>query len=265
MADGFEESLTRHGRGFTFGTGVQELIFPPDHEAFVADQSTYNKWAVLLKQCEYVSVRGPRSQMALAEMGITSEVIGDPACALVRPAGFWQPRSGHLGLNTGNGGGSIWGNRDKFSEAMGSFVADAIRQGWKVEFFALMDDDIKTTQRVARIAGIADPVIRCEYVNPERFMSQVSKMEAFIGLKLHSVILAMCAMFLRSCWSIVPRGSTSWRRLDLSSSMFVRATSNLPRCDRSFPSWSAEVSNGPRQSEHGCTISREFKRPGQES
>jgi hypothetical protein len=193
MADRFEESLDRTGRGFAFGTGVQELIFPPDHEAFVEDPSTYEKWARLLKQCEYVGVRGPRSQIALAEMGVASEVIGDPACALVRPEGFWQPRSGHLGINTGNGGGSLWGDRDTFNQAMGRFVADATRQGWKIEFFALMDDDIEMTQRVARFAGLADPVIHCEYANPERFMARVSKMEAFVGLKLHSVILAMCA------------------------------------------------------------------------
>jgi hypothetical protein len=193
MADAFEESMAHTGRGFAFGTGVQELTFPPDHEAFVADPSTYNKWARLLKQCEYVSVRGPRSQMALAELGISSEVIGDPACALVRPEGFWRPRPGYLGLNTGNGGGSMWGDRDTFNETMGRFVADVGREGWKVEFFALMDDDIEMIHRVARFAGIADPVIHCEYVNPEMFMAKVSKMEAFIGLKLHSVILAMCA------------------------------------------------------------------------
>jgi polysaccharide pyruvyl transferase WcaK-like protein len=44
-----------------------------------------------------------------------------------------------------------------------------------------------------RNAGIADPVIHYEYVDPNRFMARVSKMEAFVGLKLHSVILAMCA------------------------------------------------------------------------
>jgi polysaccharide pyruvyl transferase WcaK-like protein len=49
------------------------------------------------------------------------------------------------------------------------------------------------TEQVARIGKIANPVIHCEYLDPDRYMARVSKMEAFIGLKLHSVILAMCA------------------------------------------------------------------------
>jgi polysaccharide pyruvyl transferase WcaK-like protein len=193
LAKQFDESLKRTGRGFAFGTGVQELTFPPDHEAFVADPSTYFKWADLLKRCEYVGVRGPRSKAALAELGVTSEVIGDPACALAQPEGFWQPRTGYLGVNVGNGGGSLWGDREQFNQAMGRFVELATRQRWKVEFFALMADDIEMTEQVARIGKIANPVIHCEYLDPDRYMARVSKMEAFIGLKLHSVILAMCA------------------------------------------------------------------------
>src|SRR5262249_12934182 len=68
--DRFEVSVKRTGRGFTFGTGVAELSFPPDHEAFVEDPSTYLKWANVLKECQYVSVRGPRSQAALAKLGV---------------------------------------------------------------------------------------------------------------------------------------------------------------------------------------------------
>jgi hypothetical protein len=192
-ADRFEVSLKRTGRGFAFGTGVAELVFPPDHEAFIEDPSTYLRWARLLKECQYVSVRGPRSQAALAKLGVTSEVIGDPACAFVRPKGFWQPAPGYLGLNIGHGGGSMWGERSQFNTAMGRFVASATRQGWKIEFFALMDDDVHIIKEVARLGQIADPQIHCEYVDAHRYMARVSKMQAFIGMKLHSVILAMCA------------------------------------------------------------------------
>jgi hypothetical protein len=192
-ADRFEESIRRTGWGFSFGTGVSELVFPPDHEAFVEDPSTYLRWAKLLKACQYVSVRGPRSQAALAELGVASEIIGDPACALVRPKGFWQPKPGYLGLNIGHGGGSMWGQRSKFNAAMARFVASATQQGWKIEFFALMDDDVHIIKEVARLGQIADPQIYSEFVDAHRYMARVSKMQAFVGMKLHSVILAMCA------------------------------------------------------------------------
>ena len=60
-ANSYEESLNRTGLGFAFGSGVAENQFPPDNEFFVADPSTYRRWAGLLKRSRYVGVRGPRS------------------------------------------------------------------------------------------------------------------------------------------------------------------------------------------------------------
>jgi Polysaccharide pyruvyl transferase len=193
FAKSYEESLELSGLGFAFGTGVAENHFPADNEFLVSDPSNYYRWANLLKQSRYVGVRGPRSQASLAELGVTSEVLGDTACALVAPDGFWQPQSGRLGLNVGHGGGSMWGERARFNAAMGRFVAIATKQGWKIDFFALMDDDIDIIKEVARMGGIANPRIFCEYSDPDRYMARVRKMRAFIGMKLHSVILAMCA------------------------------------------------------------------------
>jgi hypothetical protein len=193
LANMYEESLNRTGLGFVFGTGVQELTFPPENECYLKDPSTYHRWIGLLKRSQYVSVRGPQSQAVLAELGVKSEVIGDPACAFVGPQGFWQPRSRYLGVNVGHGGGSMWGERREFNEAMGKFVASATRQGWKIEFFALMEDDVDIIKEVAQIGGIADPLIHCEYFDADRYMARVRKMQAFVGMKLHSVILAACA------------------------------------------------------------------------
>ncbi len=192
-AERFEESLKRTGLGFAFGSGVADLVFPPDRELYLNDPSVWNKWIRLLKQCHYVGVRGPRSQAVLADRGVTTEVLGDTACGLTRPPGFWQPRSGHLGVNVGYGGGSMWGDRARFNQSMSQFVANVVRQGWTVEFFALMHDDFDIIQHVAQMAGIADPIVHCEFTNPDRYLKRVGKMQAFIGMKVHSVILAMCA------------------------------------------------------------------------
>jgi len=189
----FEESLARTGKGFAFGTGVAELTFPADREAYTKNPSTYERWGEVLKSCHYVGVRGPRSQAALAQLGVECEVVGDPAASLVRREGFWKPVAGCLGINIGNGGGAIWGDRDSFEQKMGAFLSLAVRQGWKLQFFALMDDDIPTTERIAGIAGIRNPdIVRC-YLDTQAFLEPVARCQAFIGFKLHSVILAMCA------------------------------------------------------------------------
>jgi hypothetical protein len=192
-AERFEESLNRTGFGFAFGSGVAELIFPPDHELYVKDPSVWNKWMSLLRQCYYVGVRGPRSQAVLAKHGVNSEVLGDTACGLAQPRGFWQPRPGLLGVNVGHGGGTMWGDRAQFNEAMSRFVAAAAEKGWKVEFFALMHDDLDIIKDVARMAGIVEPIIHYEFANADRYIALVRRMQAFVGMKIHSVILAMCA------------------------------------------------------------------------
>jgi hypothetical protein len=193
LVTAYEQSLNRTGLGFAFGTGVAENDFPADHEFYVADKSTYEKWGDLLRRSHYVGVRGPRSRAALEELGVTSEVIGDPACAYVKAEGFWRPQPRRLGLNVGHGGGSMWGDRGEFNAKMGRFVAEATSQGWKIDFFALMDDDVDIIKDVARMGGITNPRIFCEYFDPDRYLARVGMMQAFIGMKLHSVILSTCA------------------------------------------------------------------------
>jgi len=192
--DKFDRSLESHGRGIVFGTGVANLLFPSYADEYRKDPKRYLKWRSLLNKCNYVGVRGPQSKETLAELGVEAEIIGDPVCSLVQPREFWQPISDHLGINIGHGGGTIWGDRNQLISEVTKFISDATKQGWKIEFFVLTDGDLIMTQKVAAKAGIRNPVIHCECRNAKNYLNQVRRMNVFIGMKLHSVILAMCAL-----------------------------------------------------------------------
>jgi hypothetical protein len=177
---------------------------------------------------------------------VKSEVLGDSACALVAPPGFWQPKPGHLGLNVGHGGGSMWGQRGQFNATMGRFVAIATKQGWKISFFALMDDDIDIIKEVARIGGITNPRIFREYRGHDRYMARVRTMSAFIGMKLHSVILAMCAHVPSIMLEYRPKGLDFMASVDLER-FNVRTSEVEPRA--LFDMLFELVDQGPQYSE----------------
>ena len=118
----------------------------------------------------------------------------------------------------------MWGDRDAFNATMGEFVAIATRQGWRITFFALMEDDNDIIREVARLGGIAKPRIIREYLDPDRYLARVRKMQAFIGMKLHSVILAMCAHVPSIMLEYRPKGLDFMESVEGSGSTFAPAT-----------------------------------------
>ncbi len=191
--DLFESSLNQMQRGIVFGTGAADLSFPSYQHDYKLNPAAYHRWTNVLNRCEYIGVRGPGTQKTLQELGVESEVIGDPACFLVQQQGFWKPIPGHLGINIGYGHG-IWGDEPDFFSRMTKFLSKATKQGWKIEFFVVVDADRLLSQKLAADAGIHNPVIHCQYRNANNYLIQVRRMQAFIGMKLHAVIFAMCAL-----------------------------------------------------------------------
>lgn len=186
----FEETLSRTRRGIVFGAGVADEVFwsaYPDRKIRVAD------WRAALERCEYVGVRGPDSVNSLADVGISAEILGDPAAWFVRPPGWWMPDERVLGVNVGQAGGQMWGSEEILIEQVGSLVRRAVAEGWRVEFFVVWPNDLEITIATIAEAQINDAVVHTIYGRPDEYLEQVRRATVFVGTKLHSVILAMCA------------------------------------------------------------------------
>lgn len=181
----------RHPRWcVVFGSGVVSQSFG---EQFPGRHTPTADWAELLGSFRYVGVRGPDSQSALEAVGVNAEMLGDPVAAFTREESFWDPKERHIGVNIGLAGGRMWGREADVMESFASLLQLAGRAGFTVECFVVWPADLKPTLAVLDAAGLGDVPVHRTYNSAERYQDLVSRMQAFIGIKLHATALALAA------------------------------------------------------------------------
>jgi len=182
----FENAIKNSKTIIVFGTGVDE-----HHEGIYVD-NWLSEWKEILFRASYVSCRGPRSQKILQHIGVSAEVIGDPALSLIKPEGYWSPNCRTMGVNVRpfKYDSDIENN---YLEQMIIFLQGKINDGWNVEFLAVSEMDIVTIESVIKGLNSYSPVIHRIYNDPEEYFNIVKRYQVFFGVRLHAVILAMCA------------------------------------------------------------------------
>jgi len=100
------ELLTRSLPAFSLGTGVIHPEFWRHYAPWFQDQQ--REWVRALKSFEGVTVRGPISQQILAEQGVESTVVGDPALLLLEDSIPSPPNRRILGVNIGTSLVLVW-------------------------------------------------------------------------------------------------------------------------------------------------------------
>jgi len=172
-----------------FGTGVADPDFWTGRGDFKHDLAA---WKPILNACAYVGVRGPRSAELLGDAGVERvRIVGDPVITFARnPAQEHRPRT--LGLNVGYNHGHQWGDENALQQEVCSLAKLARRDGWVVKWLVVFPADLPITMRAAQESGTSEHVV-CAYERPEPYLAEVETLTAFVGMKLHSTILALCA------------------------------------------------------------------------
>ncbi len=190
------------------GTGVEDPSFAPHNPllsrvlvgAFAEDQGSpendeapliaeLHRWRPVLERMDAVCVRGPRSQAVLAEVGIASEITGDPALLLAddKPAPKFTEQL--LGINIGVAR-AIWGGRP---DILLSRIVDVCRimrdQGWRLRFVPLWPLDLPYIQDAARQIGSGVEIFQT-FRSIEALHTAIRDCHVFVGQKLHSVVFA---------------------------------------------------------------------------
>jgi len=173
-----------------FGTGVEDPTFWPSR-----DQGRYDldAWKPILQRCAYIGVRGPRSQRYLRQIGIESEVIGDPACMFVRPEARPAVVTRRLGLNLGSGSQGMFSSDESVLESLLSFARKMLKGGWHITPYVVFPGDLPIAGEFAHRIGLPQSNIRSFYNNPADFMDSVGEESVFVGFKLHAAVLAYCS------------------------------------------------------------------------
>lgn len=126
-------------------------------------------------------------------MGLNAVVTGDTALYFGEDYAYWSPLPMHIGVNIGHSFGHVYGSEESISDSYSEFIRLLIIDGWNVEFFCVVPDDEKITFDTAKKAGIERPIVHKIYTDSKKYKELVRKMSAFIGMKLHAVVLANCA------------------------------------------------------------------------
>ena len=182
----FKGALARSDAGIVFGAGVTPAVSGPVPDWLEA-------WGEVLRPLRYVGVRGPESAATLRRVGVDAQVLGDPVCWFSQATDFWKPEPGLIGFNVGHSHGHMYGQENVIQTQLADLARELVARGNRLEFFCVWPEDLATTKKVAADAGIADPVIHEIYEGALRFQRAASRMQVFIGIKLHAVALAMCA------------------------------------------------------------------------
>ena len=187
--------LARSRPAVMVGAGVEDPAFSGRHS--FGSERELRRWRRVLESFDRVTVRGPRSQELLAAVGISSEVVGDPAL-LLEPVRVVDPDDRTIGVALGFGD-DLWGHsQDEVVDAVGGAVRELVTRGWRVRFFVVNGEDHDHAVRCAQRAGL-DP-LRTEFLpatEPAVFLEHVGRCTVLVGQRLHAVVLAACGRYRR--------------------------------------------------------------------
>lgn len=177
-------------RGFAVGTGVLDPEFPdrPPGEA----ERELERWRPLLARLERVSVRGPRSLELLQRLGVEARMVGDPALLLRPPVAVAAPETPILGLNVGFARNTWGGDPARLLDSLAAVAARWRADGGRVELFPMWASDLPLVSAAAD--RIEQPVsIVSDFGDVPALLARMARCHVFVGMKLHSVVLAAAA------------------------------------------------------------------------
>ena len=248
----FQECADIFPRLFVFGTGVAQPSFWSAQSGW---KDTMKQWKCVLEKCDYVGVRGPLSAELLVDQGIDNvEVIGDPV--LVFAAENYPDRNSYepnsIGLNLGQSLGNVWGSQDSICAEYVRLATLARDEGWKVSWFVVWPNDLSVTEKAAALSGTADHIYKI-YQDYRSYHELVKRVSVFVGMKLHSVILATCAY--------VPSIMLGYRPKCLDYMMSIGQEQDAIRTDkfRAEEVWDRVISKHASRDELSQTLYRSIK------
>lgn len=183
----FRHLHLRSQKSITFGTGVGKASANDDLTWLV-------DWKPILEKCFYIGVRGPDSFQTLNSIGLKNiEVLGDSACYFTQKKEFWTPKTKKMGVNLGVSFPCADKHEKNMIEEVKKFLVAKIQNGWEIDLFVVCPRDLPVAQKVLQELGYGKITIHAIFENPNEYLTAVRSVSVFIGVKLHSVILAMCA------------------------------------------------------------------------
>lgn len=189
--DGFARLLERYAAQgvpyVTFGSGVVDTAFRAEKQPGIDWQKSRERWRRLLSKAEAVSVRGPRSKQMLDELGIASEIIGDPALSICPQPRERASNGRRVAINVG-AFGPMWGDTAQVRIAIRDAAIRLRELGWEIEIFAMHKADTAHARQLAE--ELDDIPLYREYWKVAPFLNWLSRFDLVVSQKLHGAVFA---------------------------------------------------------------------------
>lgn len=171
-----------------FGAGVQNPAFWSSLPGYVDARGDWNR---ILEQCPFVTVRGPHSIRTLEEQGFRgASIAGDPVLSLAQPRPMAKGDV-RIGVNFGSTQDLLWGQSDrKTLEFFNDLLRHLKTEGYRVSLFSVCPTDTETMRKTEEARGLD---MHVHYRYSGAVLNYFNKIDIFVGMKLHSVVLAHCA------------------------------------------------------------------------
>jgi hypothetical protein len=175
---------------YIFGTGVANPSFWNSQREW---RNRMEHWKKILLKCKYIGVRGPISAELLYDAGIKNiEVVGDPVINMAGTEINEHYNKNSIGLNICQSKGRVWGSELSILEQFIKLAKYAKKADMDIHWFVLCHEDLEVTRKVAFGSGTSRNIHEI-YEDQNEYINLVNKMSVFVGMRLHSVILATCA------------------------------------------------------------------------
>lgn len=174
------------------GIGVEDPLF--QGAGVYTSWEELRAWRGALDRFRHVTVRGPRSQEILAQVGIDSTVVGDPALLLAEPRPNGAESDGaatDLLVNLTCGEDQWGGPSLDWTPRVSEALAPLVNAGLRIEFVSMEVTDNAWNDRLARSLGV-EPVIH-RPKNHHAFFEVARRSRLVLGTRLHCNILAAAA------------------------------------------------------------------------
>jgi hypothetical protein len=181
-------------RPFMLGPGVEDPDFPSRKSQELKEEQAH--WPEVLSRFDHVTVRGPRSQEILSSLGVKADIVGDPALLLGETTPTAADPERRIGVNLGIAS-AVWGdNPEEILKIAVATMEILLGQGWHVTLVPVWPSDLPyLIEAQRRLQGRVE--LLANFLDLEHMLRTLSRFRLFIGMKLHSVVLAS-AVFVPS-------------------------------------------------------------------
>jgi hypothetical protein len=171
------------------GAGVEDPDFHGSHS--YTSRQEIRRWKPLLADFRHVTVRGPRSQEILADAGIESRVVGDPALLLEASPPASDDHAIDILVNATCGEDQWGGTGLDWTPAVAEALRPMVKGGARLEFVSFEPTDDDWNRRIASALDV--PLTLHSPRDHQAFFSLTQRAKVILGTRLHCNILAAAA------------------------------------------------------------------------